>query len=149
GRGLRRHGRHRWRVPARRHLSPLLGGDRIDGLPQQERDRPPPEHQAPLRAQVSRRRTPESPLAARTNCASGGESVDAGTKTGLDCRGLARGIPRLAAHGWALAVALLVLALGPLGFRHPVADVHASSRSGIVVGYKTSVHDASLLSARI
>jgi murein DD-endopeptidase MepM/ murein hydrolase activator NlpD len=40
---------------------------------------------------------------------------------------LARGIPRLAAHGWALALALFVLALGPLGFRHPIAEVHATS----------------------
>jgi murein DD-endopeptidase MepM/ murein hydrolase activator NlpD len=62
---------------------------------------------------------------------------------------LARGIPRLAAHGWALAVALLVLALGPLGFRHPVADVHASSRGGVIVGYKTTVDDASLRSLQI
>ena len=83
------------------------------------------------------------------NCASGGESVDAGTKTRLDCRGLARGIPRLAAHGWALAVALLVLALGPLGFRQPIADVHATSRGGVIVGYKTSVDDGSLRSVPI
>jgi len=72
-----------------------------------------------------------------------------GQKLGYTAEVLARGTPRLAAHGWALAVALLVLALGPLGFRHPVADVHASSRGGINVGYKTSVDDASLRSVRI
>jgi len=42
---------------------------------------------------------------------------------------LARGIPRLAAHGWALALALIVLALGPLGFRQPIAEVQATSGS--------------------
>ncbi|TME81233.1 MAG: M23 family metallopeptidase [Chloroflexi bacterium] len=62
---------------------------------------------------------------------------------------MARGIPRLAAHGWALAVALFVLALGPLGFRQPIADVHATSRGGVIVGYKTSVDDASLRSVPI
>jgi murein DD-endopeptidase MepM/ murein hydrolase activator NlpD len=50
---------------------------------------------------------------------------------------LARGIPRLAAHGWALALALFVLALGPLGFRHPIAEAHATSRS-ITVPFQTS-----------
>src|SRR5207244_12250336 len=58
-------------------------------------------------------------------------------------------IPRLAAHGWALAVALLVLALGPFGFRQPIADVHATSRGGVIVGYKSSVDDASLRSVPI
>jgi murein DD-endopeptidase MepM/ murein hydrolase activator NlpD len=61
---------------------------------------------------------------------------------------LARGIPRLAAHGWALAVALLVLAIGPLGFRHPITDAHATSRGSVIVGYKTSVDDAALRSVR-
>ncbi|MDQ6712620.1 MAG: M23 family metallopeptidase [Candidatus Dormibacteraeota bacterium] len=56
---------------------------------------------------------------------------------------MARGIPRLAAHGWALGLALFVLALGPLGFRHPIAEAHATSRS-VIVSYKTSVADASL-----
>jgi len=42
-----------------------------------------------------------------------------------------------------------VLALGPLGFRHPVADVHASSRGGVIIGYKSSVDDASLRSVPI
>jgi murein DD-endopeptidase MepM/ murein hydrolase activator NlpD len=46
---------------------------------------------------------------------------------------LARGIPRLAAHGWALALALFVLALGPLGFRQPIAEVHATSASVTVI----------------
>ena len=44
---------------------------------------------------------------------------------------------------------MLVLAIGPLGFRHPIADVHASSRGSVSVGYKSSVDDASLRSARI
>jgi murein DD-endopeptidase MepM/ murein hydrolase activator NlpD len=56
---------------------------------------------------------------------------------------LAWGIPRLAAHGWALALALFVLALGPLGFRHPIAEAHATSRS-ITVPFRTSVEAASL-----
>ena len=42
-----------------------------------------------------------------------------------------------------------MLALGPLGFRHPVADVQASSRGGVIVGYKSSVDDASLRSVQI
>ena len=56
---------------------------------------------------------------------------------------MARGIPRLAAHGWALALALIVLALGPLGFRNPIAEVHATTR-GVTVPFKTSVDDVSL-----
>jgi len=35
----------------------------------------------------------------------------------------------VATHGWALALALLVLALAPLGFRHPVSDVQATAVS--------------------
>ena len=35
----------------------------------------------------------------------------------------------MATHGWALALALLVLALAPLGFRHPVSDVQATAVS--------------------
>jgi murein DD-endopeptidase MepM/ murein hydrolase activator NlpD len=56
---------------------------------------------------------------------------------------LARGIPRLAAHGWALALALFVLALGPLGFRHPIAEVHATSGS-VAVTTRSSVGEAAL-----
>jgi murein DD-endopeptidase MepM/ murein hydrolase activator NlpD len=56
---------------------------------------------------------------------------------------LARGIPRLAAHGWALALALIVLALGPLGFTHPIAEAHATTRS-VTVPFKTSVADTSV-----
>jgi murein DD-endopeptidase MepM/ murein hydrolase activator NlpD len=37
---------------------------------------------------------------------------------------------------------LIVLALGPLGFRHPVTDAQATSRS-VIVAYKTSVDAAS------
>ena len=44
-------------------------------------------------------------------------------------KGTAWGIPRLATHGWALALALLVLALAPLGFRHPIADAQATNAS--------------------
>jgi murein DD-endopeptidase MepM/ murein hydrolase activator NlpD len=56
---------------------------------------------------------------------------------------LARGIPRLAAHGWALALALVVLALGPLLFRHPIAEVQATSGS-VAVPFRTSVDDVAL-----
>ena len=35
----------------------------------------------------------------------------------------------MATHGWALALALLVLALAPLGFRHPISDVQATAVS--------------------
>ena len=42
-----------------------------------------------------------------------------------------------------------MLALGPLGFRQPIADVHANSRGGVIVGYKSSVDDAWLRSVRI
>jgi murein DD-endopeptidase MepM/ murein hydrolase activator NlpD len=49
--------------------------------------------------------------------------------------------PRLVAHGWALALALIVLALGPLGFRHPVAEVQATSAT-LTVPLKTSVDEA-------
>ena len=72
-----------------------------------------------------------------------------GPKLGYTAEVLARGTPRLAAHGWALAVALFVLALGPLGFRQPIADVHATSRGGVIVGYKSSVDDAPLQSVQI
>jgi murein DD-endopeptidase MepM/ murein hydrolase activator NlpD len=53
------------------------------------------------------------------------------------------GIPRLAAHGFALAVALLVLALAPLGFRQPLADVQATTPR-VAVPFKTSIDDAAL-----
>jgi murein DD-endopeptidase MepM/ murein hydrolase activator NlpD len=46
---------------------------------------------------------------------------------------LARGIPRLAAHGWALALAAIVLLLAPLAFKHPVAEAHATAGSPPVV----------------
>jgi len=46
---------------------------------------------------------------------------------------LARGIPRLAAHGWALALACLVLLLAPLAFKHPIAEAHAAAGSAPVV----------------
>ena len=42
---------------------------------------------------------------------------------------MARGIPRLAAHGWALGLAGLVLLLAPLVFKHPVAEVQATAGS--------------------
>ena len=44
-----------------------------------------------------------------------------------------RGIPRLAAHGWALALACLVLLLAPLAFKHPIAEAHATVASPSVV----------------
>jgi murein DD-endopeptidase MepM/ murein hydrolase activator NlpD len=42
---------------------------------------------------------------------------------------LARGIPRLAAHGWALGLAVLVLLVAPLAFKHPIAEAHATAGS--------------------
>lgn len=57
---------------------------------------------------------------------------------------MARGIPRLAAHGWALALALFVLALGPLGFRHPIPEVHATSGS-VTVTARSSMSEAALV----
>ncbi|HXN00951.1 MAG TPA: M23 family metallopeptidase [Candidatus Dormibacteraeota bacterium] len=42
---------------------------------------------------------------------------------------MARGIPRLAAHGWALGLAVLVLLLAPLAFKHPIAEAHATAGS--------------------
>jgi murein DD-endopeptidase MepM/ murein hydrolase activator NlpD len=56
---------------------------------------------------------------------------------------LSLGIPRLAAHGWALALALLMLALAPLGFRHPMEQASASTPTAML-GYKTSIDDAVL-----
>ncbi|HXN57592.1 MAG TPA: hypothetical protein VN912_03280, partial [Candidatus Angelobacter sp.] len=42
---------------------------------------------------------------------------------------MARGIPRLAAHGWALGLAVLVLLLAPLAFKHSIAEAHANAGS--------------------
>jgi len=50
----------------------------------------------------------------------------------------------LATHGWALALALLVLALAPLGFRHPIADAQATSGSPGRLAYKTEIAAATL-----
>ena len=58
-------------------------------------------------------------------------------------KGLAWGIPRLAAHGWALALALLVLALAPLAYRQPVAEAHATTLSA-TAPFKTSIDEAAL-----
>jgi murein DD-endopeptidase MepM/ murein hydrolase activator NlpD len=55
---------------------------------------------------------------------------------------LARGIPRLAAHGWALGLAVLVLLLAPLAFRHPIAEAHATAGSAPVMG--TSLGESAL-----
>jgi murein DD-endopeptidase MepM/ murein hydrolase activator NlpD len=60
-------------------------------------------------------------------------------------KGLAWGIPRLAAHGWALALALLVVALAPLSFGHPIAAAQATVGSP-AVGFKTSLGDTALRS---
>ena len=46
-------------------------------------------------------------------------------------------------------MALFVLALGPLGFRHPITDAHATSSRGVIVAYKTSADDASLGALRV
>lgn len=56
---------------------------------------------------------------------------------------MARGIPRLCAHGWALGLALLLLALAPLGFRHSVAEARAAA-GGVVVSVKSSIDDGAL-----
>lgn len=56
---------------------------------------------------------------------------------------MSRGIPRLAAHGWALALALLVLALAPLGFRHPIDQASATTPAALLP-YKTSIDDSAL-----
>jgi murein DD-endopeptidase MepM/ murein hydrolase activator NlpD len=53
------------------------------------------------------------------------------------------GIPRLAAHGWALALALLVLALAPLGLAHPTTEVQATTER-ITVPFKSSIDDSAL-----
>jgi murein DD-endopeptidase MepM/ murein hydrolase activator NlpD len=50
---------------------------------------------------------------------------------------LARGIPRLAAHGWALALAVLVLLLAPLAFKHPVAEAQATAGSPPLMGTRS------------
>ena len=50
----------------------------------------------------------------------------------------------MATHGWALALALLVLALAPLGFRHPIADAQATSGSPGRLAYKTEIAGATL-----
>lgn len=42
----------------------------------------------------------------------------------------------------------MVLAVGPLGFRHPIAEVHATSRGGVAVPFTTSVDDVSPATAR-
>jgi murein DD-endopeptidase MepM/ murein hydrolase activator NlpD len=56
---------------------------------------------------------------------------------------LSWGILRLAAHGWALALALFVLAPAPLGFRHPITEAQATTPSAIVP-FKTSIDDSAL-----
>src|SRR5438132_13325637 len=54
-------------------------------------------------------------------------------------------VPRLATHGWALALALFVLCLAPLELvGHPVAD--ASATVGVTVPMKTTI-DAPTISA--
>jgi murein DD-endopeptidase MepM/ murein hydrolase activator NlpD len=58
-------------------------------------------------------------------------------------KGLAWGIPRLAAHGWALALALLVLAVAPLAYRQPVAEAQATT-VGASVPFKRGIDDAAL-----
>ena len=46
-------------------------------------------------------------------------------------------------------VALFVLTLGPLGFRHPITDAHATSSRAVIVAYKTSVDDTSVGPVRV
>jgi murein DD-endopeptidase MepM/ murein hydrolase activator NlpD len=58
-------------------------------------------------------------------------------------KGLARGIPRLAAHGFALAVALLVLAVAPFASHQPVTDAQATMGRASVP-FKTSIDEAAL-----
>jgi murein DD-endopeptidase MepM/ murein hydrolase activator NlpD len=54
-------------------------------------------------------------------------------------------VPRLATHGWVLALALLVLGLAPLELRHPVADVSATVE-GMRVPLKTTIGAVSVAS---
>jgi murein DD-endopeptidase MepM/ murein hydrolase activator NlpD len=58
-------------------------------------------------------------------------------------KGLAWGIPRLAAHGWALALALLVLVLAPLAFPHPIAEARANTTTG-GMPFNSGIDDAAL-----
>lgn len=54
-------------------------------------------------------------------------------------KGTLWGVPRLATHGWALALALLVLGLAPLELaHHPVADVSATV-DGLTVPMRTTI----------
>jgi murein DD-endopeptidase MepM/ murein hydrolase activator NlpD len=52
----------------------------------------------------------------------------------------------LATHSWALLVAFFVMALAPLGFRHPIAEVDATS-APIGVTSRTAVDHASIATA--
>ena len=56
------------------------------------------------------------------------------------------GVPRLATHGWVLGLALLVLALAPLAFRHPLSDVQAVSESP-ATSLRSSLADANAAAA--
>ena len=47
-------------------------------------------------------------------------------------------MPRLATHGWVLALALIVLGLAPLELRHPIADASATV-DGMRVPLKTTI----------
>ena len=48
------------------------------------------------------------------------------------------GVPRLATHGWVLALALIVLGVAPLELRHPIADASATV-DGMRVPLKTTI----------
>ncbi|HEX3629829.1 MAG TPA: M23 family metallopeptidase [Candidatus Dormibacteraeota bacterium] len=56
-------------------------------------------------------------------------------------KGTLWGVPRLATHGWVLALALIVLGLAPLELRHPVADASATVE-GLRVPLVTSIDQA-------
>jgi murein DD-endopeptidase MepM/ murein hydrolase activator NlpD len=55
-------------------------------------------------------------------------------------KGSSSGIPRLATHGWVLAVAVFVGAMAPLGLRQPVADVQATHETSRTQ-FRTSLNE--------
>ena len=58
-------------------------------------------------------------------------------------------MPRLATHGWVLALALLVLGLAPLAMHHPITDVSATGLPGPALSGPNSADEATALPSRI
>jgi len=62
-------------------------------------------------------------------------------------KGTLWGVPRLATHGWALALALFVLGLAPLAMvRHPIADASATV-AGVTVPLRTTIDAPSIVAS--